>query len=333
METFSTLKLFIAGSNSIEESVSLLLIAWRSSPLAQSFLTMLFFVLLCYILGFITRNYSWVDRLWSITPVVYVAQFAWAHCRAGSLNDSAGLRLSMISILVALWGARLTFNFARKGGYNPREEDYRWAYVREKIFGLKHSNDNKGPIEWFFWRIMWELFHAVFICTYQHSILWLISLPAFLVWNSGNSVPFSYVDITLGVILLSLIVTETIADNQQYAFQTEKYRLINAKSKLPKKYQRGFLTTGLFKFSRHPNFFCEMSIWVVLYAIGAHASGMYINGTYIGPLLLILLFQGSTDLTERISCEKYPTYRYYQLVTNRLVPWFAGNLEDFEKED
>ena len=38
--------------------------------------------------------------------------------------------------LVTLWGARLTFNFARKGGYAPGGEDYRWAVLRARMNGL-----------------------------------------------------------------------------------------------------------------------------------------------------------------------------------------------------
>ena len=44
----------------------------------------------------------------------------------------------------------------------------------------------------------------------------------------------------------------------------------------------------------------------------------------IGALLLVLLFQGSTDFTEQITVGKYPSYREYQRRTSKLVPWFSG---------
>ena len=51
-----------------------------------------------------------MDRIWSIVPVVYV----WVFAIAAGLGDA---RLDVMAGLVTLWGARLTFNFARKGGY------------------------------------------------------------------------------------------------------------------------------------------------------------------------------------------------------------------------
>ena len=63
-----------------------------------------------FIASLITKDNSWVDRLWSIVPVVYV----WVFAIAAGLTD---VRLDVMAGLVTLWGARLTFNFARKGGY------------------------------------------------------------------------------------------------------------------------------------------------------------------------------------------------------------------------
>lgn len=71
-------------------------------------------------------------------------------------------------------------------------------------------------------------------------------------------------------------------------------------------YKRGFITDGLFKYTRHPNFFCEISMWWVIYFFSVSSSGLNLSG--IGALLLNLLFLGSTALTEKISCEKYPAY-------------------------
>src|SRR2546423_1061643 len=70
-----------------------------------------------WLLSLATREHSWVDRIWSIVPIAYVAVFA------GSAGF-ADARLDTMLALVTLWGARLTFNFARKGGYAPGGEDY-----------------------------------------------------------------------------------------------------------------------------------------------------------------------------------------------------------------
>jgi hypothetical protein len=67
----------------------------------------------CWIASLITKDTSWVDRIWSIVPAVYVWIFAVAGIAAG--GDAA--RLISWPLLVTAWAARLTFNFARKGGY------------------------------------------------------------------------------------------------------------------------------------------------------------------------------------------------------------------------
>ena len=83
---------------------------------------------LCWIASLLTGEHSWVDRLWSIVPIVYVAVFAAAA-------RFADARLNTMLVLVALWGVRLTYNFARKGGYRRGGEDYRWAVLRGRMSG------------------------------------------------------------------------------------------------------------------------------------------------------------------------------------------------------
>jgi len=73
----------------------------------------------------------------------------------------------------------------------------------------------------------------------------------------------------------------------------------NSLANLPATYKNGFITDGLFRYSRHPNFFCEISMWWVMYLFSVVSSGLNLSG--IGALLLNLLFLGSTPLTEMIS--------------------------------
>ena len=78
---------------------------------------------LCWVLSIVTRDYSWVDRIWQICPPVYCLIVAAAA-------DFESTRLNVMTALVVLWGARLSFNLARKGGFSTGAEDYRWAVVR-----------------------------------------------------------------------------------------------------------------------------------------------------------------------------------------------------------
>ncbi|MDY0910749.1 DUF1295 domain-containing protein [Microbacterium sp. CFBP9034] len=251
----------------------------------------------CWIASLITKDTSWVDRLWSIVPVVYVWIFAIAAISAG---DDA-MRLIVMAVLVTAWGARLTYNFARKGGYTGME-DYRWAVLRGRM----------KP-----WQF--QLFNVFFIVLYQNALLVLITLPAYIAWQ--HPVPFGGWDAVFAALFAAFLIGELVADQQQWDFH-------RAKQAAGGKLEPGFVTTGLFAYSRHPNFFFEQAQWWAFYGIGATAAvaaglgawGGAINWTIVGAALLTLLFIGSTIFTESITASKYPAYAAYQRSTSMLVP-------------
>jgi steroid 5-alpha reductase family enzyme len=239
-----------------------------------------------WIASLITKTTSWVDQLWSIVPVVYV----WVFAIAAGLTD---VRLVVMAALVTLWGARLTFNFARKGGY-AGHEDYRWAVLRKRMNG---------------WQF--QLFNLFFIVLYQNLLLVLITLPALTAWEHRGTA-FGPLDIVLTVVFLGLLAGETIADQQQWNFH--KLKKAGTAS--------GFLTTGLWRVSRHPNFFFEQAQWWVFFLFGAVAAGSILQWTVLGAFLLTVLFVGSTIFTESITRSKYPEYADYQATTSAVIPWF-----------
>ncbi|HPU04645.1 MAG TPA: DUF1295 domain-containing protein, partial [Rhodoglobus sp.] len=169
-----------------------------------------------WITSLITKEHSWVDRLWSIVPVVYV----WIFAAFAGLADA---RLTIMAILVTLWGARLTFNFARKGGYSGTE-DYRWPILRSRMKG---------------WQF--EIFNLLFIVLYQNLILVLIALPALTAYEHQGG--FGVLDVVVALLFLGLLIGETVADQQQWVFQ-------NAKKAGGADFRPRFLTTGLWRFSR-----------------------------------------------------------------------------------
>ncbi|RIJ70633.1 DUF1295 domain-containing protein [Nakamurella silvestris] len=243
---------------------------------------------LAWLLSLITHEHSWVDRLWSVLPVIYL----WIFAGSAGLEDT---RLNVMAVLVTLWGARLTFNFARKGGYSGTE-DYRWAILRTKM----------KP-----WQF--EVFNLVFIVLYQNALLVLICLPALTA--SQNPSAFGVGDFVLTILFLGFLLGETVADQQQWNFHRRKHA--------PGYTGKGFLTTGLWRYSRHPNFFFEQAQWWVIYAFGAVAAGSVFHWTIAGAALLTGLFLGSAAFTEWISQTKYPDYAVYQRTTSQMIPWVA----------
>ena len=209
--------------------------------------------MLTWILSLITKDTSWVDRIWSIVPAVYVWVFAAGAVLAYPI-------LNVMAVLVNLWAIRLTFNFARKGGYAQGGEDYRWKVLRARM--------SSGQF---------QIFNLFFIVVYQNIILFLIALPAYTVLASGST-KFGPLEIILTVAFLAFLALETVADQQQWNFYSHKYAEIAA----GRTAEARFLQTGLFRFSRHPNFFAEQSQWWVIFFFGAAAAGSILQVTVLG---------------------------------------------------
>lgn len=187
----------------------------------------------------------------------------------------------------------------RKGGYYFTGHDYRFPYLREHL----------GPVGM-------ALLNLVFIAPFQNLLLLFMVTPLYITYSlfSNASVrttaELSTLDWITVALHLGLLFIEVVADEQQYVFQTEKYALLShlKKDQLKGDYKLGFLWhSGLFQYSRHPNFFAEQAMWWVIYLFSVaavqEASGMndlstYLNWTIATPIVLMALFQGSTALTE-----------------------------------
>ena len=261
-----------------------------------------FVALYCFVVGEITRNNSQVDKLWSIVPVLYV----WLMTIWGDFQP----RMILMSILVTIWGARLTYNFSRRGAYQWKfwegEEDYRWPLLRNRP-GFKN-------------RWIWMLFNFFFISFYQNALIFLFTLP--ILTNLYDHAPstLGWADYILSFVFVLFVIIEYIADQQQYDFQTEKYRRMYNNEPLGE-YSKGFMDKGLWGIVRHPNYSMEQAIWIVFYGFSIIATGQWFNWSIAGCLLLVVLFIGSSNFSEEISASKYPDYKDYQKRVPRFIPF------------
>ena len=263
---------------------------------------MLFISVLCFILGEITKNYSQTDKLWSIVPFFYVAYVAFA----GNWQP----RLVLMMIVAGIWSARLTYNFNRRDGYSWKfwtgEEDYRWTVLRQAPF-------LQG-------KFRFTLFNLFFISLYQQALILAFTLPTVVAVASDR--PIGTFDYILAFLLVGFVITETIADQQQWNFQTQKHKKKNAGKSLNAEQTQGFISSGLWSKVRHPNYASEQSIWIVFYLFSVAATGRWLNWSLAGCVLLVLLFQSSADFSENITSEKYPDYKDYQKRVPKFFPKF-----------
>lgn len=256
----------------------------------------------CFMVGEISRNNSQMDKLWSVLPIAYT----WVIAGMSHMN----WRTVVIASIVTVWGIRLTINFAKKGAYSIKfwsgEEDYRWKYLRGK----------KG----FSNKFVWGIFDLLFISTFQNVVVLAMTLPSLALMESKASINvFDFVGIAVSVFA---VFYELVADVQQMDFQTKKWSMIKSGKKLeelPSPYNLGFNTTGLWNYSRHPNYIGEQLIWIGIYIVSMGSVAIF-NWSMIGAILIVLIFIGSSRLAENISSSKYPLYKDYQKKVFRYLP-------------
>lgn len=271
------------------------------SSLELSIWFLIFTITSCFLLGLLTRNYSYVDRLWSILPpvlaLIWLPEFIsnWTYI--------------IPTILITIWGARLTYNFRRRGGYKWEKgkgftvEDYRWPILKEEIKN----------------RFLFEIFNFVFICTFQLVLIFMITLPLYFIGKASHEI--TWIDLCLYIIFLGLLTIEYIADEQQFNYHSAKTK----KGPKDARFKLGFNTYGLWKYSRHPNYFGEMGQWVTIYLMLVSATREF-HWSGIGAFALMTLFFGSTFFTEQITRSKYPEYELWQKATPVVVPFITAGL-------
>lgn len=111
-----------------------------TNPLISAFAISLALAPVFLVVSEVNKNYSQVDRCWSLLPTLYNAHYAiWAR-----LNGLPTQRVDNVLAFSVVWSVRLTFNYWRKGGYSIGSEDYRWEVVKKNV----------GPLVMFIFNIL-----------------------------------------------------------------------------------------------------------------------------------------------------------------------------------
>jgi steroid 5-alpha reductase family enzyme len=196
---------------------------------------------------------------------------------------------------IVLWATRLSVRIYQKNAGKPEDERYA---------AWRHTWMQRGQV-YFVVRTYLQIFLL------QGSIIAIVGLPAFLAVTYAEA--FSPVILAVGlVIFLFGLFYESIADWQLDRFITKKKAgLIDDP----------LMRTGLFRYSRRPNYFGEATIWTGLSLTVTTVPYGFI--VLLSPILITyIVTQVTGPMLERIFLEKYPKqYREYMNQTSYFIPW------------
>ena len=219
-----------------------------------------------------------VDITW---PLGFVA-IAWVSALIGQASgEGDDIRRWILVALVTLWGGRLAWHIRRRAighGEDPRYESM-----------LGGTLDQVG---------LPEAIKRVFII--QGSAMWFISIPVMV--GAISDVDWWPVVIVGIVVWLIGVVFEAVGDAQLAAYK-----------EIPKEERPVVMDRGLWRYTRHPNYFGDASVWWGLWLVGALASG-WLPGllTILSPLVMtfFLVFGTGAKLLEKtmMKREGYPEY-------------------------
>ena len=229
------------------------------------------------------RNSSFYDAWWSVAPPLLVLY--WWLVRE---HDTVGWRAALLGLVVAVWAVRLTANWVRTYPGHPHE-DWRYDLLRSRAPRLE------------------LLIDLVAIHVIPSLLVFLALVPAYVAVSVGTR-PLGWLD---GVALLvgaAAIALETRADRELSAFAGQR--------------QPGeVLATGLWGWSRHPNYFGELCVWVSVALFGIAASPSDWWWLPLGVVALVAMFQGaSIPMMEERSLARRPDYQRVIDTVPRFVP-------------
>jgi steroid 5-alpha reductase family enzyme len=227
-------------------------------------------------------NTSVYDPYWSVAPPLIAL---WLVLEPGGARFD--LRQVLVLALTFAYGARLTFNWAR-GWAGLKHEDWRYADFRQKT----------GKAYWLvsFWAL--HFFPTVMV--------FLGILPLLGALQTGAA-PFNALDVVAAVVTAGAIVIETVADEQLRNFRRAKREAGD------------ICNVGLWSWSRHPNYFGELSFWVGLFLFGLAGGAPLWTG--VGAVAMVALFVGaSIPMAEKRSLARRPHYAEHQKRVSMLIP-------------
>jgi len=244
-------------------------------------------MVLLWLVSLAARDTSIVDIFWG-PGFVLVAWTVFAWVTAHDLPDGGGARRLLLAALVTVWGLRLGIYLGRRN--LGKGEDYRYVAMREKARGR-------------FWLIS---LGKVFLL--QGLLMWVVSLP--LQAGQLPSTPDGLGPLALaGAAVWAIgLFFESLGDWQLARFKSDPAN-------------RGrVMDRGLWRYTRHPNYFGDFLVWWGLYLVALEGHGTW--WTVAGPLLMsfLLLRVSGVAMLEKTIATRRPGYEQYVRRTSAFFP-------------
>jgi steroid 5-alpha reductase family enzyme len=240
-----------------------------------------FAVFMLWLLSVASRDASIVDVFWGLGFVLIAA--------LSNASEGYAPRQAIVGLLVSLWGIRLAVHLLLRN--RGKGEDPRYKAMR------KH------------WGNRFPVVSLVTVFALQGTLMVIVSLPIQAAMHAATPAELTPFDIGGAIICLAGIAWEATADLQLTRFRSKRG---NGKK---------VLDTGLWRYSRHPNYFGDCVAW---WGFGLIAVAVEAWWALIGPALMtfLLVRVSGVALLERriVKAKKRPDYESYIERTSAFVP-------------
>jgi steroid 5-alpha reductase family enzyme len=244
-------------------------------------LVILGYMLLLWLISLALKNSSIVDIFWGLGFVVT----AWVYSALTPMGVE--VRKWLLLGLVTIWGLRLSLHILiRNWG---KAEDFRYQVWRKE----------SGRSWW------WKSFFKVFLL--QGFLMWVISAPLYAAQAGTLPKSLVWLDVLGMLVWLYGFFFEALGDWQLARFKADSQN-------------RGkVLDYGVWRYTRHPNYFGDSAQWWGYYLIALAAGGWW---TFFSPLLmtLLLLRVSGVALLEKSLSKNKPQYKEYMEKTSAFIP-------------
>lgn len=237
-------------------------------------------MLLTWVVSVIVDNASIVDVIWGLGFVMAT----WAAYLFADIDTTTDRSLLML-VMVTIWGLRLTGYLAWRN--IGRAEDHRYRQMR------KQNPDS-------FW--LTSLFEVFGL---QAAIMWVVAVPAVVTQGSeGSLIWLDYLGVAVWLIGLFF---ETVGDIQLARFKARP----GSKGKV--------MDRGLWRYTRHPNYFGDSCVWWGIYLVAAAGGAWWAIFSPVVMTALLMRYSGAR-LLEKTITRRHPGYGEYMRTTNAFFP-------------